>query len=226
MNKLQLVQRLGIEGGVSGSIATTVGATGEWLRLVTWIDQAWQDVQRANRQWKWMRGTVTFNATQSVNEYAPASAPMSLTNFAEWHRQTFRIYKGTSDDEEFLNDYAYEVFRNTFIYGTTRSTEGYPIAITVSPTKSLIVALTPDDTDYFITGDYFTTPSVMTLDADEPDMPERFHIMIVYKALIRYGMYESASEVVQYATAEYDKLFDELEESQAPEIFTDREFLF
>ena len=57
MNRLQLVQRLALECGVSGDITTTINQTGEALRLVTWVDQGWENLQTEHDDWDWMRSS-------------------------------------------------------------------------------------------------------------------------------------------------------------------------
>lgn len=226
MNRLQLVQRLSLESGASGSITTTIGQTGESLRLVTWIDQAWDDIQRMHPQWKWMRKTAgPANLTQDQAIYAPTDAPFSLTDFGDWLNETFRIYQDTVDNEQILTQYPYERFRNTYIYGTTRNTSGYPIAITITPAKALQVALQPDNTNYFLTGEYYAKPSAFSANNDEPDMPERYHIMIVWKALMYYGGYESSPEAFSRASQLYLELKDDLTQNQGKELLVDRRFL-
>lgn len=226
MNKLELVQRLSLESSASGTVTTTVGQQGESLRLVTWIDQAWQDIQRMDNQWKWMRKTAgPTNLVQDRAIYAPADAPFSLTDFGDWLPDSFRIYQGTVDNEQILTQYPYERFRDTYIYGTTRNTNGYPIAITIVPDKSLRVALQPNSTNYFLSGEYYSKPSVMAADTDTPDIPERYHMMIVWGALVDYGGFESSPEAYTRAKERYTELKDDLIINQGPEILTDRRFL-
>jgi len=226
MNRLQLVQRLALEAGASGSITATASQTGEAERLVTWVDQAWDDIQRMRVQWQWMRKTAgPANLTQDQSTYAPASAPFSLTDFGYWFNGSFRIYKTTVDNEQILTQYPYERFRDTFIYGTTRSTSGYPIAITVTPAKELQVALQPDDTDYYLTGEYYASPTTLAADGDTPGMPDEFHVMIVWKALTYYGSYESSPEAYTRGMAMYTELMDDLRENQGAEFTVNRGFL-
>lgn len=224
MDLLQLSKRLQLEVGASGSPVTVTGATGEWNRLVTWTNQAWEDIQRERDGWMWMRKTVTFNAIKDQGSYAPDVAPVSLTDFADWFRGTFRIYtNGNIDDETHLSDTDYDIFRDTYLYGTTRSTTGYPTVITVAPDKSLVLSLIPESNIYTVTGDYYSTPTTLAADSDTPSMPERFHMAIVYKAMMMYGAYESAQEVYARGEASYRKMLTQLEIDQLPPIVVIRD---
>ena len=225
MTRLELAQQLRRDCGISGSETTTIGATGEWSDIVNWIDRAWKDIQNEHTDWLWMRTTASFTTVAEQAEYAYASAPLSLTNFASWVPDTFRIYKTSISNETPLTQWEYRYFRDTYIIGTSRTTYGYPSAITVSPTKSLILALPPDDTSYTVSGDYQKTPTAMSLDADEPEMPSRFHMAIVYRAMIFTGNKESASELIELGTIEYKKLLESLQFDQLPNITVDRSMI-
>lgn len=221
---INLCKRLRREVGASGSDSTVVSASGEWLRLCEWIAQAWEDIQREEPMWEWMRATKTFNTIANQSTYAYDAAPLSMTDFASWRNDSFRIYKDTVEDEIFLDHMPYNWFRDTYLYGAETTTYSRPTVIAVSPSKALVLALPPDDV-YTIVGEYYKTPTVLAADADEPDMPERFHMAIVYKAMIHYGLYESAQEVIARGEREYRQIMEQLRSDQLPSIETRREFM-
>lgn len=226
MNFLQLAQRTVIEAGISGRNTTVANATGEWLRVVNWVNQAWLDIQNEhNGAWRWMRTTKTFQTIANQGEYAFDQAPLSLTDFAWWHENAFRIYKNTIDNEDYLYFREYNWFRDANLIGTNRTTAAYPSEITISPTNSLMLFQLPDSTDYYVSGDYQKTPTELTLDADIPDMPVRFHMAIVWKALIHYGGKESYPDAYSRGKELYKKLMYQLEQDQLPRVMVDRRFL-
>jgi hypothetical protein len=118
--------------------------------------------------------------------------------------------------EIFMSYLDYENWRNAYQYGALRSIETRPMVFAIAPDKSL--ALGPIGLDgYTVLGDYYRTPSEMTTSTESPSLPTKFHMAIVYKAMISYGMFESASEVVQRGTTENEKwmrriLFDQVNE--------------
>lgn len=219
MNRLQLAQQLRRDCGISGSDTTTVGASGEWSDVVNWIDRAWQDIQMDRPNWLWMRETASFTTVAEQAEYSYDAAPLSLINFASWVPRSFRIYKDTVGNETRLAEWDnYEQFRDTYLIGTNRTSYGYPSSIVVSPSKSLILALPPDDTSYTVSGDYYKLPTVMALDTDEPDMPARFHMLIVYMAMEFAGYKESASELIALSQKQRTRMMTLLEMDQLPPI--------
>ena len=91
MNFLQLVQRLRSETKATGTTVTSVlNQSGEYARLVNWINDAWLDIQSAHTDWGWMRTSVTFPTVtgRPVNTLAQ----IGITNFGQWERDSFRNY--------------------------------------------------------------------------------------------------------------------------------------
>jgi hypothetical protein len=229
MNLLQLVNRAVMESGVTGtsfSNTTVQGATGELLRFTTWINQAYQDLQNEHDgAWNWMRSDFSFTTVTQQADYPYASAPLSLTNFGSWDTDTFRIYKTTIATENYLPFLEYRYFRDQFLLGSLRTSYSQPSVFTVSPTQSITLGLPPDDTSYVISGQYQITPTTLSADTDTPAMPTRFHMLIVWGALIAGGWYENAPEMLARGTKEYKKLKAALEKNQLPAISVDRGFL-
>lgn len=222
MNLLQLAQRLRLEVGASGNDSTVSGAVGEWARLVAWCNTAWEDIQRRHLEWNWRRQSISFSTIASQGEYAYAASPLSITSFASWDITRFRVYKTSIGNENFMSYLPYDRFIDTYRIGTTRTTEGYPNVITVSPINSLLVSLIPNDTSYTISGTYYKGLSTLSNDSDTPEMPDRFHMAIVYLAMMDYGFYEGAPEVVQRAERKFNRIFAQLEVDQLQPLIIDR----
>jgi len=229
MNLLQLVNRAVMESGVTGTSVTNTtvqDATGELLRFSTWVNQAWQDLQNEHDgAWNWMNNEFSFVTVAQQAEYPYASAPLSLTDFGSWNKDTFRIYKNSIGNETYLPHLEYRYFRDQYQLGTLRTSYSQPSVFTISPSQSIILALPPDDTSYVIAGQYQNTPSTLSADTDTPDMPTRFHMLIVWGALIAGGWYENAPEMLARGTKEYKKLKAALEHNQLPSVTVDRGFL-
>lgn len=119
--------------------------------------------------------------------------------------------------EVFMSYTEYDTWRNAYEYGALRQTATRPIEITITPLQAL--AFGPiADSGYTIVGDYYSIPSEMVAATDIPALPVQFHIAIVYKAMLAYGMYESAGEVVQRAQMELDKWMRRIHTDQIQEM--------
>lgn len=120
--------------------------------------------------------------------------------------------------EIFMSYTDYDTWRNAYLYGALRQVNTRPIEITIGPDKSLLFGPV-SDSGYTIVGDYYSVPSLMVNNTDTPSLPVKFHMAIVYKAMLAYGMYESAGEVMQRAQGESEKWMRRIFADQASEIF-------
>jgi hypothetical protein len=114
----------------------------------------------------------------------------------------------------------WNTFRNLYQYANMRNTRSRPVVVTiVPPSKNLGFGATPDQA-YVIVGEYYRKPTEFTTAAEEPDLPPRFHLMIVYRAMMFYAGYESAPEVYQRGELEFKRLMSRLEIDLLPDIIS------
>ena len=222
MTFLELVNRLRVECGVSGPALSTVAgqlAGSENARMVAWIQQAWIDIQTSKEDWLFLREPFQFNTVTQQQIYTPAQAGITLTDFGNWKRDSFRCSSVGSNyaDEQLLNYMEWTTFRNLYIYANMRFTYARPVVVTIDPHKNLGFGAIPD-IPYVIVGEYYTQPVPLALDADEPAIPTRFHMMIVYRAMMYYAGYEAAPEVMSRGEFEYKRLASRLEIDQLPTV--------
>lgn len=225
-NYLQLVQRLRQECVEQGSNSSVVGAVGEWRRYADWIAQAWVDIQEHREDWQWMRKTVTFNTIAQQQTYTPAG--INIADIAEWRNESFRAYLTSAgvNNETQLGYQAYSSFRDLYQIGSRRNAFARPTVITVAPDKSLMLGLTPNDI-YTVVGEYYKKPVIFSLDADIPDFDSRWHLLIVYKAMMSYGAQPKDMETTTLKKCElvytrgaklYADMLRKLETSMLPDI--------
>lgn len=235
MNFLQIVQLSVLECGVSGSLTTVAGQVGGLARVVSWVGAAWEEVQTEHDDWRWMRSSNLLNpgttGAQFVTVAGQASYPLGVAAgtcgvassvFGKWAKGSFRNYTTTVGvaNETFMDNIGFDAWRNAYMYGAMRSVQTRPIAIAVGPDESLCVG-PPSNGLYTVTGDYFTAPTEMTLDADTPTgLPAAFHRIIVYKTMELYGGYEAAPEVFQKGQSNYRRMLSDLEHLKLPQTVT------
>jgi len=215
MNFLQLCQQVRQEAGIASNGPSTVGSqTGEMKRLVDWVAQAWVEIQEARNDWEWMRQSISFDTVAGQQIYAP-----SLGMVARWKEDSFRSFRASAGvgTEIFLANCNYTTFRDYYLFGSRQSLTTSPVTVSVMPDKSLILGPIPDDI-YTVRGEYYKVPQTLASDTDVPDMPARFHWAIIHKALMKYGSYEAAMEVIQEQSGLYSAMFSRLEAEQAPQI--------
>jgi hypothetical protein len=211
------------EASVAGSgPSTTVGQTGIERHIVLWVNSAWMDIQRRHNDWLFMRGSFTVNTTASDGVYAygdctDTSTSAAIAAFRDWHRDTIKIYLTSSGvaGEALMEYIDYPTWYS--VYNTGQQTDSYPRFFTTDYSKRLVIAPKPDGI-YTVSGEYQKNATELSGDSDTPDMPEEFHDAIWYRALMKYARYYSAPEIYDDARFNYDRIINEMEITQMPEI--------
>jgi hypothetical protein len=218
MKLLQLVNQARVECGVSGPALTTAQSqVGESGRMVAWVQQAWIDIQTSKEDWMFLRQPFTFNTVGAQWQYTATDA--GLTDFGNWKRDSFRASSVGQNykDEQLLNYMEWTTYRNLYRYANMRNTTARPVVVSITPEKDLAFGSTPDQA-YVIDGEYYTQPVSLSADTDSPAIPARFHMAIVYRAMMYYAGYEAAPEVLSRGDFEYRRLYSRMEIDQLPTI--------
>lgn len=218
---LNLCKRLRQEAGISGTGPDTViGQTGELKRVVDWIATAYDDIQKAHATWRFLRTDFEFTMTIAKNTYSPSD--LSITDFATWiieHRDdtgAIRIYNNAADESR-MQYLPWDEFREAYVFGNNRTQTQRPSVVTVKPDNSLMFWAIPD-VAFTCNGERYKSAAVLTADDDEPNFPERFHIGVVWKALMYYGTYESAPEKYDWGLVRHKASLRKLEMDQLERI--------
>lgn len=221
MTFLELCQTLREEVRASGAGPTAVtGQTGEYLRIVHAINKAWMAIQRKRPDWLWMRASVSFTTTAGQATYTLAqilALDPTFTSFGNWAKNTFRCYTtavGTNDENQ-IDWLPYDAWRDTYQFGATRTTQTRPNQFTITPALGIGLGCTPTG-GYTITADYYRKPTEMAADTDEPSLPEEWHMAIVYRAKMYWGVSEAKPEIYDEGKGEFDTIMAQIERQQLP----------
>lgn len=230
MDYLSLCQRMVQECGVSGTLSTVSGQSGSLKRCVTWVQQGWTEIQTEHDDWDFMRSSVlagggvnfaTVNA-QKVYPLGVGAGTVGLleADFGKWVRDSFRCYTTSVgiNDETYMDQIDYDIWRNSYMYGSMQLVTTRPVAIAIGPQQQLCLGPASNG-QYSVSGDYFRSAQELLVDLDEPTgLPARFQMVIVYRAMQFYAAYESAPEVFQRGVAGERKILAEMAARYAPEI--------
>lgn len=220
--RLQLVQALHREIDAAGSGPTaTTNQTGEFQLLVDWVDNAWIEIQNRH-PWRWLRRKFTLATTSGDDTYAfgdctDVDAAAAISRFSYWHFSDSvhppRIYltSAGSGTETWLISVIWEQFSLVYKLGTQNN--GYPSWITVDPQNNILLGPQPAGA-YTITGDFYRGAQIFSADGDIPEMPTRFHRLIVYWAMKKYGRYRESRGALIAGEAEGDPMMRDLEYDQ------------
>ena len=205
MNYLQLAQRCRLECGIAGSgPAAVTSQTGEMERIVTWVAQAWNDIQVIHKDWGFMRASASFTTVDGTASYTLGSGAgtvgVTAATFGMWVPDSARNYVTATgqSSEIFMDDIGYESWRDSYQYGALRTSKSRPTYIAVGPAKELCLGPVPL-AGYTVTRDYYTAPVALAADADTPALPAQHHMIIVYRAMQMYAAYSNAPEVLARA---------------------------
>jgi hypothetical protein len=218
---LQLVQRLRSEAGVSGADPVTCqNQSGELLRLVRWINDAWLDIQNKRADWFFLRSQFSFQTNTASNQQSYTPIQCNTTNFGNWKRDSLRIYTTSLGfaNEMILPFAPYDAFRNLYLYGANRSNYMRPSLYSIDPQKNIVLGGPPDLVGYTINGEYYAVATYLQNDTDIPVLPPQYQMAIVWRALMWYGQYEGAAEAAERGTAEFRALMLKMEKDQLPTI--------
>lgn len=208
MTFLELCKRLRQEAGISGVGPTAVtGQTGEYAKVVDWIKRANRDLQNMDVSWDFMWAQYSLQTTESspgdfLRDY-------TLSNVSAIDKDSVQCYL-TADQTNYwrMTKLEYPAWRYRYNMPASQLTAQKPTMYTVLPDGTFRLEPKPD-ADYTITFDYYRTPVELVNGTDVPIIPEPFHLVIVYKALLDYGRFENATEQYSAAQVEYAQLLDE-----------------
>jgi len=218
MNFLSGVQRLRLEAGVAGNGPSTVlGQTGELDQLVRWYQSAYEDIQNIHHDWLFLRNdfSVAFAIGDNVQTYTDAA----ITSFGQWVPNSFRAYNtsiGVSD-EHHLCDVEWDTFRQFYVFGTQRTQTGTPIAITRKPDDSLMIYPIPD-VAHTVVGEYFKAPQTLTSDTDSLIIPEKYQMIVVWRALMFFAAHNAEADKYSHGEREYKRILRKMSAHELPQI--------
>ncbi|HEY1441989.1 MAG TPA: hypothetical protein VGF65_14460 [Mycobacterium sp.] len=194
------------------------------------MSDALSDIMMDRDDWDFMRSSnllgagISFQTVGGQASYplgtGPGTVGVDVEAFGKWDRESFRNFTTASgfQNEMFLDEIPYDTWRNSYMLGAMRTVQTRPVAIAVGPDQSLCLG-PPPNSNYTITGDYFVAPTEMVVDTDVPlGLPTRFHMLIVYRVMQKYGRYESAPEVYERGTEENAGMYAQLMAVRAPRV--------
>ena len=225
MTFLEMCQKVAEESGTVATLpnpATVTGQTGRLGRIVGWVNSAYGLIQSLHPDWLWMRGTFEGSLLTGVREYDGAA--VGVTSFARFAR----MGRGTSvasvydpaigrSDEGVLLFRPYDEFYETFLIGERATLSEKPSHITRTPEGKFSVWPLPDKT-YTVRGMYHKGRQVLTVDADVPDLPDEYHMAIVYRALVLLATFDEGAPQLPIWNGEFTALMAGLSAHYLPQL--------
>lgn len=220
---LQLVQRLWQESGRLGAGPTAVTAlVGDQARAANRIKDAWAELQDEDHKlWRWMRATTTQPLVVDQSQYTPTELTIDAT-FGKWWPESLYYQPEVLDAADVvlchLQWLPYDEFRRTHL---SQPQSGFPVSWSIAPNDDLLIGPAPSDTGLQLRIDYKTKPTELVNATDEPNMPARHHLLLVWMALEQFGVADESVPEKLRAAANRMRARDRLLTDQAENVNID-----
>jgi len=217
MTFLELANRLLSEADISGAgLITTANQQGEYKQAADYINTAYADIQLQHANWDFLRGDLSFNTINGVNNYSETA--INLLDLSEWSPETMRIYLTANGivSEQYLIPVEWDEFRDLFMFGNARIQTGFPTHFTIKPSDNSLTFYPIPDNVYTVEGEYYKAPFTLVNDTDTPIFQARFHMIVVWRALMYFATQLNAQELYAIGNLEYRKLLFKLEQFNCP----------
>jgi hypothetical protein len=204
MTFLELCKATRQECGIQGNDqpASVTGRTGLLKRVVDWVRDADEYIQRLHPDWDFLWAEYTED---TITGLADLTAP---TDIGHWDRESFAVGHGTSDGRP-LAVMSFRELRSNH----SAKEQNTPTRICILPDKNLRLEYPPDG-EYEIYANYWKAPVRMSDNTDTPLFPEEFQRAIIARAKMWFFEDTEALELYQAAEKEFRETIRMLEADQ------------
>lgn len=185
MNFLELVKRTSKECGISGEgPASVVGQVGIYAKVVNWVKTA-HEVLQSGKSWDFDWASTTQALVDGKESYAPLSDwGLSIKSVVQDGLYLYRNVDGPQS-KHWPVFVPWQDFRALRMPGVT----GIPGYYSIAPDESIYFHPIPTSGITMVM-EFYRNPQVLADNLDVPRMPERYHMAIVWRAV----MFHCASE--------------------------------
>lgn len=224
---LTLCSRLTTRSGAIGTApAAVTGQTGRQAKCVDWVLNAWEMIQNDSADWTWMQAEIASVAL-TINDMSYSGADLGIaTRFGEFKGdrasrgfiyQPWTIYDNSigQADESPLSQIPYDLWRTK--YDRLTHDANRPIEYAIAPDRSIRFGPKPDKA-YRVRGEYRKSMQTLAADGDIPELPDRFHDIIVWRAIMLIAEHDEAQVPLALAQAKYAEMMIALQAQCLPSI--------
>lgn len=223
MNYLELCQSVARKSGTvpePSSLSSVTGQVGRLASIVLWTAEAQRSIGNMRAEWSWLQGEFEGDTINGARRYTAAS--WNIERWASWrvsgpYDRSISCYDPAlgATDEGFVQWMDWPEFYQTQLRGS--SEPGRPVRYAISPAGEIVFSPVPDKA-YRIRGLYTKTPKELVANSDTPDMPSRFHDVIVYRALLYLADNDEAVYQRGQWQIEFNRILSDLERECLPRI--------
>ena len=212
MTFLELCRNVAPRCSVTGTIAGTVGQSGDHGRVVDKVNEAWLEIQGMSDVWRFMRQRFSFDTVIGKADY---TVPLVTESIKAGGLESIRRYlfetnsvacwpQGNRAGRTFLGQWDFADFEDAYVYADTQP--GAPSVFAVDEDNTIWLGATPDAI-YTISGKLQLAATAMAAPADVPGMPAEHHLAIAHLATMKLAADDNLPEVYGGASAAFDASF-------------------
>lgn len=213
MNFLEMAQRVRQECGISGDgPAAVLGQSGISAKLVAWVQAAYEEIQGAH-PWRFNWGLHSQGLTAGVGTYDPV-ADWGL-DFRELAHNPCYVYR-TADGavaKHWLCQVPWEQMREMVQPGL----QGVPLYCALRPDGLLQLHPEPQD-GLTLVLEYAKNPALLEQNIDKPSLPERYHMAIVWRAVMFWCAHDENPALLASANSNYRLIMGRMYRSELPDL--------
>jgi len=192
MNYLSLCDTLIKEAGLEESgVLSVTGQKDIKKKVVDWVARAWLEIQN-KRDWNFLWAEGEFSTVVGENTYSPATNVVLSPDVRRWNPYSFTFT--TVNGTKFYMKYV----RWNNVDRTTLGNDGPVREFSIKPNNALVFLTTPTEVGV-VKFEYIRTPQILAANLDEPLLPEAYHDIILYQAMIYLAAEQDATELYQDA---------------------------
>lgn len=207
------------------ALSATASQTGREKQLTEWVKEAYETIQRSQPSWRWLHADFSGSLLSGTRNYAASALGIS-ERFSHWvlwdegDNSLTTIYKDSEGQnyESHITYVDYGTFRRVYGTGTHASATGKPTVFSVNYSDEMVFYPTPD-AGYTVRGVYYKSPQLLSGDATEPEMPEGYHRLIKYGALVLLGTFDEVTVQSPAWRMAYATILSELQYNQLPRMW-------
>lgn len=214
MNFLEIAKRVSKECGISGGGPSSVSAqTGINANVVNWVRDAFNEIQGSNEQWDFDWAMTTQMLVAGKERYDPINDwGLEHKSFVEGGTYVYRTVDGPHA-KHWPIFIGWQDFRELRL----PDVRGIPVYASVAPDGSLHLYPIPDAGIVAVI-EYFREPQVLNENLDIPRMPERYHMAIVWRAVMFFCASEENPTLFQSANANFRAIMRRMSVLELPDI--------
>lgn len=214
MNFLEIAKRVSKECGISGDGPNSVAAqTGMNAKVVNWVRDAFNEIQGGNEEWGFDWAVTTQALVAGKERYDPIGDwGLDHKSFIKRGTYVYRTADGSHAKHwpEFIG---WQDFRELRL----PDVRGIPVYASVAPDGSLYLYPIPDDGLTAVV-EYFREPQVLVANLDVPRLPTRYHMAIVWRAVMFFCASEENPALFQSASQNFRNIMRRLSVLELPDI--------